>query len=201
MTTTISPIHGPARPGQTAPTQPPSRRREVGVGLLFLAATATFAAGDSLLESGPVLAATLQFATALAVAGTGLLLLPVLRPHAPRRARGYLLARLVECAALVLCGVYLVAAGAALPSYALIVYAVSAVAGMLLTHALLSSGLVPRWLAGLGLIGYASLLLGTALDLTGGIDLTTATGMAFLGPGGLFEIAFPVLLLARGFRR
>ncbi len=201
MTTTTSPVREAARPRATAPTQPPSRRREVGVGLLFLAATATFAAGDSLLERGPALAATLQLATALAVAGTGLLLLPVLRPHAPRRARGYLLARLVESAALVLCGVYLIAAGATLPSYALTVYAVSAVAGILLTHVLLSSGLVPRWLAGLGLVGYASLLLGTALDLAGVVDLSAAAGAAFLAPGGLFEIAFPVLLLARGFRR
>ncbi len=179
----------------------PRRRTERGVAVLFLLATVSFAVGDALLDRAPLLGTLLQAVTGIAVLGTGLLLIPVLRPHARRRAEGYLLARALECAAIVGCGVWLVSSGSMVPSYALLVYGFTGVGGLLLTSALLTSALIPRWLAWLGVAGYAALLLGAGLDVLGEVDLATTTGAAFLAPGGLFEIAFPVLLLVRGFRR
>jgi hypothetical protein len=43
-------------------------------------------------------------------------------------------------------------------------------------------------------------LLGVVCDLLGIADLAPAsgTGIAFLVPGGLFELAFPLLLIVRG---
>ena len=156
--------------GTTCPSSRPRRRTEVAVALLFLLATIAFAAGDFLLETAPALGATLQAVTGLAVLGTGLLLLPVLRPYALRRAQGYLLARVLECAAIVACGVLLVTSGSVVPSYALLVYAFTGVGGLHLTSALLVSGLVPRWMARLGVVGYAALLLGTVLDALGDLQ-------------------------------
>lgn len=188
-------------PHAEASPAPVRRRTEVSVAMLFLLATAAFATGDSLLDRSPALGVALQALTGLAVLGTGFLLLPVLRPHSDRRARGYLLARAAECTAIWACGAWLLVVGSVVGSYTLIVYAVSGVAGVLLTSVLWESGLVPRWLAGFGILGYLSLLLGTVLDALGLVDLATASGVVFLAPGGLFEIGFPVLLLVRGFRR
>lgn len=135
-----------------------------------------FATGDFLLDRAPALGAALQAVTGAAVLGTGLLLLPVLRPHAERRAQGYLLARVLECTAIVLCGLWLVGSGSVVPSYTLLVYAFTGIGGLLLTSALLKSGLIPRWLAWLGTVGYAALLLGAGLDSLGILDLATRAG-------------------------
>jgi len=73
------------------------------------------------------------------------------------------------------------------------VYALSGAAGLFLASALLTSRLVLRGLSLLGIVGYAALLLGIA-------DLAPASGagIAFLAPGGLFELAFPLLSTVRG---
>jgi hypothetical protein len=81
------------------------------------------------------------------------------------------------------------------------VYALSGAAGLFLASALLTSRLVPRGLSLLGIVGYAALLLGVVRDLLGIADLAPASGagIVFLVPGGLFGLAFPLLLIVRGF--
>jgi hypothetical protein len=54
--------------------------------------------------------------------------------------------------------------------------------------------LVPRALAVLGIVGYASLLLGSVLTLLG-LDLH----MIHFILGGLFELLLPLWLIAKGF--
>lgn len=83
--------------------------------------------------------------------------------------------------------------------YELLVYAVTASAGLVLSAALLRGRLVPRPLAGLGMVGCAALLVGVVLDAVGMLSLDSAAGGAFFAPGAVFEIALPVWLLARGF--
>jgi hypothetical protein len=56
------------------------------------------------------------------------------------------------------------------------------------------SRLIPRWLAVLGLVGYASLLAGSVLELYG-LNLRLLHNL----PGGLFELILPLWLLVRGF--
>jgi hypothetical protein len=87
-------------------------------------------------------------------------------------------------------------------AYALPAYALSAVAGLVLTPVLLTSRLVPRSLSVLGIAGYALLLAGVVCDLLGIADIgwhVSPAGIVFLAPGGLFELLFPLLLIVQGF--
>jgi hypothetical protein len=60
---------------------------------------------------------------------------------------------------------------------------------------LFRTGLVPRFLAAWGFIGYACFAVGNLLELFG------VAGAALVAsiPGGLFELTFGVWLIARGF--
>jgi hypothetical protein len=60
---------------------------------------------------------------------------------------------------------------------------------------LFRTGLVPRFLAVWGFIGYACFAVGNLLELFG------VAGAALVGaiPGGLFELTFAIWLIARGF--
>jgi len=51
----------------------------------------------------------------------------------------------------------------------------------------------------LGLIGGAVLLLGTALDMFGLIDVDQGAGLLVVLPGGLFELILPIWLIVKGF--
>jgi hypothetical protein len=80
----------------------------------------------------------------------------------------------------------------------LVVYTVFGAAGLVLSSALLTSGIVPRNLSMLGFIGYPVFLLGTILAMFHLIDVTHGAGMLALVPGGLFELILPVWLFAKG---
>ena len=60
---------------------------------------------------------------------------------------------------------------------------------------LFRTGLVPRFLAGWGFIGYACFAVGNLLGLFG----VARAGLVGAIPGGLFELTFAVWLIARGF--
>ncbi|MEV8021373.1 hypothetical protein AB0O76_34595 [Streptomyces sp. NPDC086554] len=49
-------------------------------------------------------------------------------------------------------------------------------------------------------MGYTALLIGVLSDVTGIADLDSNAGIAFLAPGGLFELILPLVLIFRGFR-
>jgi hypothetical protein len=66
--------------------------------------------------------------------------------------------------------------------------------GLLLCRVVLKENLVPRYLAAYGLAGYAIFLAGAILEILG-----HNVGVALSIPGGLFEIAFGILLIAKGF--
>jgi hypothetical protein len=55
--------------------------------------------------------------------------------------------------------------------------------------------IVGGWLAICGIVGYVLLAVGALLELGG-----LAVGLVFAIPGGLFEIALALILIARGFR-
>ncbi len=60
---------------------------------------------------------------------------------------------------------------------------------------LFRTGLVPRFLAVWGFIGYACFAGGTLLELSG----VAGAGLVGAIPGGLFELTFGIWLIARGF--
>ncbi|MBE1475225.1 DUF4386 family protein [Actinophytocola algeriensis] len=171
------------------------RTTAVVVGLLFLTSTAAFAA------SAHVAGALLVAYTGLAVAGIGIALFPVLRPHGAGLATGYLVLRTAEGLTLLAAALYLATSGHPVTGYEPLVYAFSGAGGLVLSGLLLRSGLVPKWLAVLGVVGYAALLTGVVSELAGVSELDSGPGLAFYVPGGLFELVFPILLLAKGFTR
>jgi hypothetical protein len=136
---------------------------------------------------------------ALAGAGIGIAMLPLLGRHSARLARSYLALRLLECLAIISVGAYMLTTDRQLHSYDLLIYPFTASAGLILSYLLYTAQLVPRLLSKLGMFGYAVLLVGLPTALIGFADLNAGWGMSFLVPGGLFELILPLLLFAKGF--
>lgn len=65
---------------------------------------------------------------------------------------------------------------------------------LFLVALLFRTGLVPRWLAGLGIVGYAAHLTGATAELFG-----LHISLVLLIPGGLFELLVAGWLIVRGF--
>jgi hypothetical protein len=179
------------------------------VGVLFLTSTAAFSVGSALIasyfsgdspEPSTLLAGVLlEVYTGLAVAGIGLAMLPLLRRHDAGLARAYLVLRALECLAIVIVGAYMLARRRELHHDDLLIYSFTAVGGLIFSYLLVVSGLIPRLLSMLGMLGYLVLLVGISTALIGIADLDTGWGMIFLVPGGLFELILPLLLLVKGF--
>ena len=169
---------------------------------------------DTLIASG----ALLMLANSVVVAAIGVLLFPVLRRRCELSAVGYLVARSAEAVMLAVGTVFLLlliplgqelaasgGQGSDLPALARVAQQANSssfqagmialsIGGLVLCRVLLRAGLVPRPLALLGLLGYAALLAGSALEVLG-----YGVGTALSVPGGLFELALGVLLISRGF--
>jgi hypothetical protein len=135
------------------------------------------------------------------VIGIGVLMFPILRPHNEAVAAGYLGTRIFEGVGLAIGVVSLVVvADSAAAIHANSVFYNLAEAGLgigsLFFCALLfRTGLVPRFLAAWGFIGYACFAGGTLLELAG----VAGAGVVGAIPGGLFELTFGIWLIARGF--
>lgn len=152
-------------------------------------------------------------------AAHGILMLPVLKPHNERLAFGYLGYRIFDGALLAVGVVFLLlqiplgraylAAGAAgapslqalsavtmqahLYAYEISMIAVG-VAGVMMCSVLYKARLLPRFIAGWGLVGYVVHLSGSALTVVG-FDLALMHTI----PGGLWELFIGVWLIAKGF--
>lgn len=197
----------PTRDAPT-PTTTSVSKTSVLVGLCFLTATFTFAIGNALIRSyfssstahtSLVVGVFLLACCGLAVAVNGASMRRILTPSAPLRARAYLALRVTECLTLVAVGVYFLTNHAYWNEYVLAVYAVSGVAGLVLSSALLTSRIVPRKLSMLGVIGYPVFLLGSVLAMFNLINVTHGAGMLALVIGGLFELILPIWLFTKGF--
>lgn len=161
--------------------------------------------------------ALLMLVNSAVVVAIGVLAFPVLRPHSELSANAYLIGRAIEAALLAVGIVFLLLLiplarehssadpGTALPALARIAVAGNhysyqfamisvATAGILFSRVLLRARLVPRFMAVWGMAGYAVFLLGAILEVLG-----YGVGVVLAVPGGLFEIALGVLLIAKGF--
>jgi hypothetical protein len=201
---------------RTALDQPVSntRRTALIVGVLFLAGFLTYGVGN-LIATGIVGSADRSGSTALFVTGAALMLLnsafvigigvlmfPILRPHNKAIAVGYLGTRIFEGVVLAIGVVSLIVVTGSAAIHANSVFYNVAEAGLgigsLFFCALLfRTGLVPRFLAAWGFLGYACFAGGTLLELFG----VAGAGLVAAIPGGLFELTFGIWLIARGFRR
>jgi hypothetical protein len=179
------------------------------VGVLFFVQMATAMVGTSLIQAfadgdtarGPLTAGVLlMMCSGISVVGIGLLMYRVLKDVNKRLAFWYPVLRIVEFTVSAACGLYLLQQLEVVPNHLLWVYLPTGIGGLIFTYLLYTSRLVPRPIAILGLVGYASLLLGVPLDLLGILDMNEGPGMALLAPGGLFEFVFlPIWLIVNGF--
>jgi hypothetical protein len=158
----------------------------------------TFVDGDS--EARPTLGVLLMMCSGLAVVGIGLLMYQVLKDVNQRLAFWYPVLRIIEFTVSAACGVYLLTQLQVVPNHLLWVYIPTGIGGLILTYLLFVSRLVPRSIAVLGLVGYATFLVAVPLDLLGVLNMNEGAGMLVLAPGGLFEFVFmPIWLIAKGF--
>ena len=180
----------------------------VAVGILFFVQMLTAMFGTSMIqtfvdggtEARPTVGVLLMMASGLAVVGIGLLMYQVLKDVNQRLAFWYPVLRIVEFTVSAACGVYLLTQLQVVPNHLLWVYIPTGIGGLILTYLLLVSRLVPRSIAVLGLVGYATFLLAVPLDLLGVLNMNEGLGMVVLAPGGLFEFVFmPIWLIAKGF--
>jgi hypothetical protein len=203
-----SPATTVAAKAAPTPTTTSVDKTAVLVGLCFLTATFTFAIGNAFIRSyfsnatahtALIAGVSLLGCCGLAVAANGAAMRRVLTPHAPIRSRVYFMLRVTECLTLLAVGAYLLTSHAQWNAYVLAVYAVSGVAGLVLSSALLTSRIVPRNLSMLGVIGYPVFLVGSILAMFNLFDVTHGAGMLALVLGGLFELILPIWLFTKGF--
>lgn len=186
-----------------------TQRIAVIVGLLFLVSTLTFMIGSSLIQnflihgtqnmSSLIPGVILEIACGVAVAGIGLLMFPILKPFNKSLALGYVIFRIIECTIIVIGGIYLLSLLKLIWKYEMIIFVFSALGGLMFSYLLFQSKLIPRYLSGLGIIGYGVLFLGTILDMLYLINLNEGAGMLIYLPGGLFELFLPIWLFIKGF--
>jgi len=180
----------------------------VVVGILFFVQMLTAMFGTSMIQSfvdgdttaRPTLGVLLMMCSGLAVVGIGLLMYQVLKDVNQRLAFWYPVLRVVEFTVSAACGAYLLSQLQVVPNHLLWVYIPTGIGGLILTYLLFVSRLVPRFIAVLGLVGYATFLVAVPLDLLGVLNMNEGMGMLVLAPGGLFEfVAMPIWLIAKGF--
>jgi hypothetical protein len=197
------------KPASNHATSPPVvrpdssvRRTARIVGVLFLAGFLAYGVGNliatGIVRSDDRSSSTALFVTGAAlmllnsafVIGIGVLMLPILRPHNEAIAAGYLGTRIFE-------GVGL-AVGVVIDANSVCYNVAEAglgIGSLFFCALLFRTGLVPRFLAVWGFIGYACIAAGTLLELFG----VAGAGLVGAIPGGLFELTFGIWLIARGF--
>ena len=185
------------------------RKTAIAVGILFFVQMFTYMLGASSIQAfqngettaRPTMGVLLTMLSGLAIVAIGFLMYPVLKQVDRRLAVWYPVLRVVEFAVSAACGVYLLTQLQVVPNNHLWVYIPTGIGGLILTYLLFVGRLVPRPIAVLGIVGYASLLLGVLLDLLGVLDMVTGAGLVMVAPGGLFEfVVLPIWLIAKGFR-
>lgn len=187
------------------------RKVAIAIGLLFFVQMATAMKGLSLIDefmagsadqSSLMLSALLMACSGLAVVAIGVLAYRVLKPYNRHLAIWYPAMRIVECTVSVVCSVSLLITLQVVPNHMLLVYIPTVIGGLVFTYLLYVSRIVPRFIAGLGLVGYSFLGLGTVLSFFGTVDLNGMPGLSLLLPGFAFEFALlPLYLIIKGFKR
>ena len=186
-----------------------TKRIAVIVGLLFLVSTLTFMIGSNQIRSFLIdvsqnksllfLGVILEIICGVAVVGIGVLMFPILKLFKKRLALGYVIFRIIECTIIIVGGIYLLSLLEFMWKYEMIIFVFTALGGLIFSYLLYLSKLVPRYLSGLGIIGYLMLFLGVVLDMFSIFNINDGAGMLLYLPGGLFELFLPIWLFIKGF--
>ena len=197
---------------RTALVRPSSSTPRI-VGVLFLAAFLAYGVGSTIAtgiagsgdRSGSealfVTGAALMLLNSAIVIGIGVLMFPILRPHNQVIATSYLGTRIFEGVGLaigVVCLIVLTGSAAIDANFAAYNLAMAGlgIGSLFFCALLLRAGLVPRFLAVWGFLGYALFAGGSLLELFG----VAGAGLVAAIPSGLFEVTLGIWLIARGFR-
>lgn len=172
---------------------------------------------------GPVLAGVLlESLLALGVLGTGVTLLPVLRPYAPVGAYAFSALRTMEAAVIAVGAVPMLAlvalrdgrpggapaVGQMLAEGLVAVHQAAFLVGqglvisvttLVIAGTLWRTRLVPAWIGALGLVGGVLVLISNAAQLFGALDRGGTAALLAL-PVFAFEISFALYLVLRGVR-
>lgn len=172
-------------------------------GGLYLLAFPLFGGGQYLIQSGQTLPGlALVLANSAAVIAIGVLMARVIAPSSRAVSATTLWGRVLEGVILGAGAVAYVLHGGSDAGDALnlgayhLAMLILAAAGIVLCAWLLRAKRVPALLAGFGVLGYVALATAMVLEHLG----QDATAMPFLAVAGVFELAFALWLIARGFR-
>jgi hypothetical protein len=200
-----------------------NRKYSIAIGVLFLLAMASYMIGSEIVVSSLDIAngfaninvntlkfgIVLEFINNAAVVGIASLMYPLLRKKNEWIATGYVASRIIESCLLMICSVCVLVLAFAAPETmqqvggTLLIFRdllfqmamISLAAGSIfMCYVLYSKFSIPRILSLIGIIGYAALFLSGFLVLFG----NSGSDILYI-PGALFEIAFPILLIVKGF--
>jgi hypothetical protein len=161
------------------------------------------------------LGALLEVLLMVANAGTAIVLFPVLRRWSEAVALGYVATRIVESTVIAV-GITSMLAVISLPAGATGAHALVEIHdatfllgpafcagfgnGILLGYLMLRSGLVPRRMAMIGLVGGPLAVLAATLTLLGVHDQTSGTSFLLTFPEMVWEASFGIYLTVKGFK-
>jgi hypothetical protein len=176
------------------------------VGALFIIATIAYASGATIIEpllgksdgvNALSIGAFLELIDVIAVIGIGVLLFPILKSHNARIAQTYLGTRLFEAGFLAVSIVSAFLASVLWYENAFqIAMTILGLGSLPFCYLLYTAKLAPKLMSLLGFVGYVALFSWGLLEITNMGAPTTL----FI-PGALFEIAFPLWLIAKGFNK
>ena len=124
---------------------------------------------------------------------------PILKRYNVGLAHGYRALRIGEGLMIISAGVYMVTTKNEFFRYDAFIYMFTASAGLIFSYLLYVSGLIPRFLAQLGLVGYTVLAIGIPVTLMSTVQLDAGWGLIFVAAGAVFEFVVPLLLIVKGF--
>ncbi len=187
----------------------------VGSGMVDSVVGASDALSKIATNTQPMnLGAMLMLVNCLAVIAIGVLMFPIIKRHNEVVALGYAVTRAIEGTLLAVGVVGLLSliplskewsGGSGLEALGAmavgfngwafqVAMLILGVGSLFFCGLLYQTGLIPRPLALLGLLGYTALMVGAALELLG-----FNIGLLHFIPGGLFELLLPLWLLVYGF--
>lgn len=172
-------------------------------------------------DGGVLWGGLIEVLTGLTGIGTALAVYPIIRHHGPGRAVGFVASRTLE-AAMIFAGVLAVLTVYTLRQHggdtatltttadAFVAFKdwtfllgpglAASINALCFATILRSSGLVPRWIPTLGLIGAPLLALSSTSTLFGGWEQTSSTGLVFALPIAAWELSVGVHMIVKGFR-
>ncbi len=199
------------------------RKDIIAIGILFLAATAAYIIGSSIIDSalngskGIFKANIFQIKTAIffefinsaAAASIGVLLFSIIKRYNETIALAYVVSRTIESVLLMVGSLSVLllpmlnshtthSMGQSILVYKELFFYMAmlslAIGGTLFCYLLYKKSLIPPILSCLGIVGYIALFLSGLFGIFGAKTVSTL----FFIPGAIFEIAFPIWLFMKG---